>query len=373
MRSLITATLTALSLCACADNAATLTPQSDGSIATETLTDGLHHPWSLAFLPDGEWLITERRGTLRRLVDGKLREDPVSGVPAVVARGQCGLFDVLPHPDFADNQRLYLSYAKPCGDGGGTTAVGYGTYRDGALGDFRDIYVAEKSCTNTAKHFGGRLLFDNDGYLFVTVGDRGERDRAQDTADPAGSVLRLHDDGRIPDDNPLAGEAGKEAAIWSWGHRNPQGLALHPGSGKPWLNEHGPRGGDEINVVEAGVNYGWPVITYGREYYGPGIGDTKKKGLAQPLLHWTPSIAPSGMTFVTSDRYPDWQGDTLHGALKLTHLNKVAFDGRTPVSEIRLLEDDGNRIRDVRQGPDGYLYLLTDSSNGALLRLQPAR
>ena len=185
-------------------------------------------------------------------------------------------------------------------------------------------------------------------------------------------MLRLHDDGRTPDDNPLAGQSGKAAAIWSWGHRNPQGLALHPDTGKPWLNEHGPRGGDEINAVEAGENYGWPEITYGREYYGPGIGDTKQEGLAQPLLHWTPSIAPSGMAFVTSDRYPDWQGDTVHGALKLTHLNKVAFDGHKPLSEVRLLEERGDRIRDVRQGPDGYLYLLTDSSNGALLRVKPS-
>ncbi|PHR64283.1 PQQ-dependent sugar dehydrogenase [Alcanivorax sp.] len=372
MRTVIITMLSSLALSACADTAATLEPQTNDSITATEITGGLHHPWSLAFVSDNEWLITERRGTLRRVVDGELQDANVEGVPNVVASGQGGLFDVLPHPDFADNRRLYLSYAKPCGDGGGTTAVGYGTYKAGTLSDFRTIYTAEKSCTNTGKHFGGRILFDNDGYLFLTIGDRGQRERAQNTQDPAGSVLRLHDDGRIPEDNPLVGQADQATEIWSWGHRNPQGLALHPQTGKPWLNEHGPRGGDEINLVKPGVNYGWPVITYGREYYGPGIGDTEKKGYAQPLLHWTPSIAPAGMAFITSDRYPGWQGHTANGALKLQHLNMVAFDGQQPISETRLLGDREQRIRDVRQGPDGYLYLLTDSNKGQLLKLNPA-
>ncbi|MZR62764.1 PQQ-dependent sugar dehydrogenase [Alcanivorax sp. DP30] len=371
MHSYLFLLLASLTVTACADHNPTLQPRSDANATTTVITDGLHHPWSLAFVSDSEWLITERRGTLRRIMNGELQANPVKGVPEVIAKGQGGLLDMARHPDFASNQRLYLSYAKPCHEGGGTTAVGYGTYQSGILADFRDIYVAEKSCTNTAKHFGGRILFDNDGYLFLTIGDRGQRDRAQDTADPAGSVLRLHDDGRIPEDNPLTGQAGKATEIWSWGHRNPQGLALHPETGNPWLNEHGPRGGDEINAPEPGTNYGWPVITYGREYYGPSIGDTEKKGYAQPLLHWTPSIAPSGMAFITSDRYPGWQGDVVNGALKLTHLNKVSFEDQTPTDEIRMLQDRNERIRDVRQGPDGYLYLLTDSSNGKLLRLEP--
>lgn len=365
--------LTSLALSACADNTATPTPQIDNTISASEVTGGLHHPWALAFVSDSEWLVTERRGTLRRILNGQLQDDPISGVPKVVAVGQGGLLDMTPHPDFANNQRLYLSYAKPCGEGGGTTAVGYGIYKAATLTDFRDIYVAEKSCTTTAKHFGGRILFDNDGYLFLTIGDRGQRERAQDTSDPAGSVLRLHDDGSIPDDNPLAKQNGKAGEIWSWGHRNPQGLALHPQTGKPWLNEHGPRGGDEINAPQPGINYGWPVITYGREYYGPGIGDTEKKGYAQPLLHWTPSIAPSGMAFVTSNRYPDWKGDVVSGALKLTHLNKVSFDGQRPTREVRMLLERNERIRDVRQGPDGYLYLLTDSDDGKLLRLEPGK
>ena len=371
MRPLTTLLLAGFALSACADNNATLEAKAEKRATASEISRGFHHPWALAFVSDKEWLVTERRGTLRRLVDGTLQNAPVEGVPQVVASGQGGLLDMALHPDFANNQRLYLSYAKPCGNGGGTTAVGYGFYDQGTLSDFRDVYVAAKSCTNTAKHFGGRILFDPQGYLFLTIGDRGQRERAQDTSDPAGSVLRLHDDGSIPNDNPLAQQKGKAGEIWSWGHRNPQGLALHPQTGKPWLNEHGPRGGDEINAPQPGINYGWPVITYGREYYGPSIGDTEKTGYAQPLLHWTPSIAPSGMAFITSDRYPGWKGDVVNGALKLTHLNKVSFDGQRPTREVRMLQERNERIRDVRQGPDGYLYLLTDSSNGKLLRLEP--
>ena len=360
-----------MTIAGCAGADAPLTPRDDDSLTATPVIEGLAHPWSVAFLPDGEWLITERRGTLRRVVNGALRSEPVTGVPEVVAKGQGGLFDVLPHPDFADNQRLYLSYAKPCGDGGATTAVGQGRYRGGALEDFQDLFVAESACTDTAKHFGGRIVIDADGYLFLTVGDRGQRERAQDNSEHGGSVLRLHDDGRIPEDNPLVGDADAQPEIWSWGHRNPQGLALHPDTGEPWLNEHGPRGGDEINRVEAGVNYGWPVITYGKEYYGPSIGQEKKDGYAQPLHYWVPSIAPSGLAFVTSERYPDWHGDVLSGALKLTHLNRVRFDGTKAVEEIRYLGERDQRIRDVRQGPDGHLYLLTDSGDGKLLRLNP--
>ena len=368
---LLPAVLLTLTSVGCADADAPLKPSDDDSVTATPVIQGLHHPWSVAFLPNDEWLITERRGTLRRVVDGVLQNEPVPGVPEVVAKGQGGLFDVLPHPDFADNHQLYLSYAKACGDGGATTAVGRGLYRDGQLRDFQDLFVAESACTDTAKHFGGRIVIDDRGYLFVTVGDRGQRERAQDNSEHGGSVLRLHDDGRVPDDNPLVGDADSRPEIWSWGHRNPQGLALHPDSGEPWLNEHGPRGGDEINRVEAGVNYGWPVITYGREYYGPSIGQEKKEGYAQPLHYWVPSIAPSGMAFVTGDRYPAWRGDVLSGALKLTHLNRVAFDGTTASAETRYLQERGERLRDVRQGPDGYLYLLTDAPDGKMLRVEP--
>ncbi|MBL7250650.1 PQQ-dependent sugar dehydrogenase [Alloalcanivorax marinus] len=355
----------------CAGADAPLTPQERTDLTATPVVEGLAHPWSLAFLSDSEWLISERGGTLRRVVQGELRDKPVTGVPAVVAKGQGGLFDVLPHPDFQNNRLVYLSYAKACGDGGATTAVGRGVYHDGELVDFENLFVAESACTDTAKHFGGRMVIDDDGYLFLTIGDRGQRERAQDNSEHGGSVLRLHDDGRVPGDNPLVGDANARPEIWSWGHRNPQGLALHPDTGEPWLNEHGPRGGDEINRVEAGVNYGWPVITYGKEYYGPTIGEEKKEGYAQPLHYWVPSIAPSGLAFVTSERYPDWRGDVLSGALKLTHLNRVRFNGTEAVAELRYLNKRGERIRDVRQGPDGHLYLLTDSPDGALLRLNP--
>lgn len=361
----------ALLVSACADAKSPIEPDDDPTVSATTLVEGLNHPWSLAFLPGeaDEWLITERSGDLRRVSDGKLLDTPVTGVPEVVAKGQGGLFDVVPHPDFADNRRLYISYAKAC-DGGATTAVGHGLYADGELAQFQDVFIAD-ACTDTAKHFGGRILFDNDDYLFITVGDRGQRERAQDTGGHGGSVIRVNDDGSVPADNPLVEQDGAKSAIWSWGHRNPQGLALHPDTGEPWLNEHGPRGGDEINVVEAGVNYGWPVITYGNEYYGPDIGQEKKEGYAQPLHYWVPSIAPSGMAFVTGDRYPDWRGDVVSGALKLTHLNRVAFDGTEAISETRYLQARGERIRDVRQGPDGYLYLLTDAPDGKLLRVEP--
>ncbi len=361
----------ALLVSACADAKSPIEPDDDPSVSATPLVEGLNHPWSLAFVPgtDQEWLISERSGALRRVVDGKLLDAPVTGVPEVVARGQGGLFDVVPHPHFSDNRRLYISYAKAC-DGGAATAVGHGLYADGELKQFQDVFIAD-ACTDTAKHFGGRILFDNDGYLFITVGDRGQRERAQDTGGHGGSVIRVNDDGSVPADNPLVGQDGAKSAIWSWGHRNPQGMALHPETGEPWLNEHGPRGGDEINVVRAGVNYGWPVITYGNEYYGPDIGQEKKEGYAQPLHYWVPSIAPSGMVFVTSDRYPEWQGDVLSGALKLTHLNRVAFDGTEATSETRYLQERGARIRDVRQGPDGHLYLLTDAPDGKLLRVEP--
>lgn len=362
----------ALLVSACADAKSPIEPDNDPTVSATTLVEGLSHPWSLAFVPgeaEDEWLISERSGDLRRVVDGKLLDAPVTGVPEVVAKGQGGLFDVVPHPHFADNRRLYISYAKAC-DSGATTAVGHGLYADGELKQFQDVFIAD-TCTDTAKHFGGRILFDNDGYLFITVGDRGQRERAQDTGGHGGSVIRVNDDGSVPADNPLVGQDGAKTAIWSWGHRNPQGLALHPETGEPWLNEHGPRGGDEINVVRAGVNYGWPVITYGNEYYGPDIGQEKKEGYAQPLHYWVPSIAPSGMVFVTSDRYPDWQGDVLSGALKLTHLNRVAFDGTDATGETRYLQERGERIRDVRQGPDGHIYLLTDAPDGKLLRVEP--
>lgn len=338
-------------------------------INVDTVVSGLEHPWSMAFLPEGEMLITERPGRLRRVVDGKLDAQPIAGLPAIAAGGQGGLLDIALHPDFSRNRLLYLSYAASCDNGGRTTVVGRGKYRDGRLHDFAPVFVP-RACSDTGQHFAGRMLFDNAGYLYLSIGDRGERDRAQDGRDHAGSVLRLHDDGSIPKDNPFVNDDDIQDAIWSYGHRNPQGIALHPDGKQIWLHEHGPRGGDEINQVLPGKNYGWPLVTYGREYYGPKIGTTEMEGIEMPLKQWTPSIAPSGMAFYQGNIFPQWQGDLFVGALAGKHLARVRFDGLQEVEEEKLLEELA-RIRDVRVGPDGFLYLLTDAPDGALLRLKP--
>ncbi len=339
------------------------------TINVETVASGLEHPWSIAFLPEGEILITERPGRLRRVVDGQLDAQPITGLPAIAAGGQGGLLDLALHPQFTRNRLLYLSYAAACDKGGRTTVIGRGEYRNGKLDGFAPIFVP-RACSDTGQHFAGRILFDRDGYLYLTIGDRGERDRAQNGRDHAGTVLRLYDDGRIPKDNPFVSDDDIDEAIWSYGHRNPQGIALHPDGKQIWLHEHGPRGGDEINQVLPGKNYGWPLVTYGREYYGPTIGSTEMEGMEPPLKHWTPSIAPSGMAFYQGEAFPQWQGDLFVGALAGQHLARVRFDGLQEVEEEKLLEDMA-RIRDVRVGPDGFLYLLTDASDGALLRLKP--
>ncbi|PKM21671.1 MAG: hypothetical protein CVV10_08205, partial [Gammaproteobacteria bacterium HGW-Gammaproteobacteria-14] len=321
------------------------------------------------FLPNNEILITERSGALRRWINGVLQESPVSGTPTVVVDGQGGLLDIAAHPDFSNNRLIYLSYAAACEAGGKATAVGRGIYQDGALQDFTPIIVSN-ACSSAGQHFGGRILFDRDGYLFLTIGDRGDRYRSQNGKDHVGAILRLRDDGSIPDNNPFIGNATMDDAIWSYGHRNPQGIALHPETGAIWSHEHGPRGGDEINLIQPGLNYGWPEVTHGREYYGPKIGTPEKEGMEPPLKHWTPSIAPSGMAFYQGEIFPQWQGDLFVGALAGQHVARVRFDGVNEVEEEKLLEGVA-RFRDVRVGPDGLIYLLTDAPNGALLRLEP--
>ena len=333
----------------------------------DTLADNLQHPWSLAFLPDESLLISERAGRLRRLRHGTLTT--LSGVPPVVASGQGGLFDVLLHPQFVDNDQIYLSFAGPCADGGSTTRIVRATLDHDHLNNVETIFSATP-CANQAKHFGGRMVFDRLGFLFLTLGDRGERERAQDGRDHNGSIIRLHDDGRIPENNPYIDDPSVADAIWSMGHRNPQGLAIHPQTGALWSQEHGPRGGDEINLITAGANYGWPEVTFGREYYGPKIGATDKAGMTAPLKHWTPSIAPSGMAFYQGQAFADWQGDILIGALAGKHLTRVRFAGLQPVFEQQYLQGQA-RIRDVRIDADGLIYLLTDAANGKLLRLRP--
>lgn len=331
---------------------------------------GLEHPWSMAFLPDGRVLVTERPGRLRLIVNGRLQAAPVSGVPKVVARGQGGLLDVVLHPDYADNGWIYLSFAAPS-PRGAHTAVARARLDGNRLVDLKTIFRANNVAGGRV-HFGSRLAFGGDGKLYVTVGERGDSDRAQDLDSHNGTTVRLNDDGTVPGDNPFLNTAGALPETYSYGHRNSQGMARHPVSGEIWLNEHGPQGGDEINIVRAGVNYGWPVITYGRSYAGFSIGEgSEKPGMAQPILHWTPSIAPSGMAFYTGDKFPAWRGNLFVGSLKFRHLVRLELDGERVVSQERLLEGAFGRVRDVRQGPDGLLYLLTDENEGALIRLEP--
>ena len=329
------------------------------------LAGGLEHPWGLAFLPDGRMLVTERPGRLRVIAGGRLDPQPIAGVPEVYDRGQGGLLDVALHPRFVKNRLVYLSYASP-GDGGAATAVARGRLAGKRLAALEELYVALPRDSG-GRHFGSRLLFA-DGYLFVTAGERGDADRAQALDDPAGSILRFHDDGRVPADNPFAARP----EIWTYGNRNPQGLAREAATGRIYAVEHGPKGGDELNLIEPGVNYGWPVITHGRSYLGLKIGEgTHKEGMAQPVHHWVPSISPSGLTIYEGDRFPAWRGNAFVGALSGQLLARLEIaDGRVTVEE-RLLEDLEERIRDVRQGPDGLLYLLTDDSEGMLLRLEP--
>lgn len=351
------------------DGHVTSSAQADFSVVT--LAEGLENPWGLAFLPDGAMLITERSGDLRLFKDGRLEDQAIAGVPAVVARGQGGLLDVAIHPDFAENNLVYLSYAGP-GDGGTSTEVARGRLNDMALEDVEVIFRAVPKSGGTG-HFGSRLVFANDGKLFISLGDRRQIRESQNLGNHIGTMIRLNDDGSVPDDNPFIGQAGALPEIFSYGHRNVQGMTLHPESGEIWAHEHGPRGGDELNLLKAGANYGWPVITYGIDYSGAIISDkTEAAGMEQPVVYWDPSIAPSGMAIYDGDKFPQWQGDIFVGALAHLHLRRLEMEGDRVVDQESLLVDLGERIRDVRSGPDGYLYVLTDSGDGQLLRLEPA-
>lgn len=364
-------TVLALTAAACAPEAATTQGQGrEQAYRVVTVAEGLEHPWGMAFLPDGGILVTERPGRLRLIRDGQLQPEPIAGVPAVHARGQGGLLDVALHPDFEQNRLVYLSFSKP-GEGGATTAVVRGRLEGGRLADVEEILDAD-AWSGAGVHFGSRMVFDRDGYLFVSIGDRGTMQNAQDLSNHAGTILRLHDDGSVPEDNPFVGREGARPEIWAYGIRSPQGLAIHPETGELWETEHGPRGGDEINLIERGANYGWPEITYGINYSGEPITDeTAREGMEQPLHYWVPSIATSGLAIYTGDRFPGWRGSLFVGGLAGTHLARVAFDGTTPAGEDRLLEDRGERIRDVRVGPDGYIYVLVDADDAPLLRIEP--
>jgi glucose/arabinose dehydrogenase len=339
-----------------------------------SLVEGLENPWSVAFLPDGRMLITERAGRLRLVsADFKLDPKPIEGLPEVVSHGQGGLFDVVLHPQYAQNAWIYWAYNAP-GPGGWGTALARGKLQGQRMTDVQVLFSMQPK-TRSGFHFGGRIVFDHAGFVYLTLGDRGDKDRAQKMDDHAGSVIRLHDDGRVPDNNPFVKRAGAFAEKWTLGHRNMQGAALHPQTGELWTHEHGPQGGDELNVMRAGLNYGWPVITYGVNYgLGTKIGEGQEKpGMVQALKVWVPSIAPSGMAFVSGSQFPQWQGSLLVGALRGQMLVRLTLDGEKVLSEERLFQGRPGRIRDVRMGPDGLVYLLTDEAQGALLRLEPVK
>lgn len=344
--------------------------EKGNNFSVVTLVDGLNHPWGMAFLPDGRILVTERPGYLRLIEKGRLHTQVITGLPKISARGQGGLLDVVLHPDYQKNGWIYFSFSAGNDDELGTE-VARARLQGMKLADLEIIFRVEKK-SEGGHHFGSRLAFDKKGYLYITAGERGDRPRAQDINDHAGSVIRLHDDGRVPKDNPFVGKTGVKPEIFSYGHRNPQGMALHPESGEIWLHEHGPQGGDEINITQSGKNYGWPVITYGVNYgWGSKIGEgTHKTGMEQPLYYWDPSIAPSGMAFYQGDKFPQWKGDLFVGSLKFKLLVRLQLDSNSVIKEERLLVDKYGRIRDVRTN-DGYLYLLTDEDDGRLLRIEP--
>jgi glucose/arabinose dehydrogenase len=344
------------------------------SFRVVTLLTALENPWSVAFLPDGRMLVTERAGRLRLVgQDFRLDPKPIGGLPDVVSQGQGGLFDVVLHPEYAQNGWIYWSYNAP-GAGGWGTALARGKLQGSRMNEVQVLFSMQPK-TRSSQHFGGRIVFDKAGMLYLTLGDRGDKDRAQQLDVHAGSVIRLHDDGRVPADNPFAKRAGALPEKWTLGNRNMQGATLHPKTGELWTHEHGPQGGDEVNVMRSGLNYGWPVITYGVNYgFGTRIGEGQTKpGMVQPLHLWVPSIAPSGMAFVSGSRFPQWEGDLLVGALRDQMLVRLVLDGEKVVREERLLKGLVGRIRDVRMGPDGLVYLLTDDAEGALLRLEPVK
>jgi len=350
-------------------------PSSAGNLAVETVARGLVHPWSLAFLPDGRMLVTERPGRMRIVTRDGALSPPLAGVPEVYARSQAGLLDVALDRGFDRNRIIYFCFNA---DPSGSVAVARALLMADAaprLDQVSVIFRQEGPPSRSGNNVACRIALAPDGNLFVTLGDHfGPRDDAQNLANHIGKIVRIKPDGSVPQDNPFVGKPGAKPEIWAYGLRNPEGLAFNPADGKLWEQEHGPQGGDEINIIEKGKNYGWPVIGYGVDYGGAIIhASTHKDGMDDPVWHWTPSIAPSGMTFYTGDLFKGWQGSLINGALKFQLLSRLTLDGDRVVKEERLLQGLRERIRDVRQGPDGALYLLTDNSAGRILRLAPIK
>ena len=341
----------------------------------ETVVTGLTMPWATAFLPNGDMLVTERAGKLRLVKDGKLDPVEITGLPKVFYRGQGGLLDVVLHPDYAKNGWIYLSYSSPKAEGeegedaGANTALMRAKLKDHTLTDVQVIFKALPNVKSTP-HFGGRIVFDKKGYVFLSLGERGKQAASQELSKDQGKVVRLHEDGKIPTDNPFVNTPGAKPEIWSYGHRNPQGMVMNYSTGVLWEHEHGPQGGDELNIVEKGKNYGWPLITYGIGYDNSIISkDTAMVGLEQPVIYWKPSIAPCGMDFITSNKYKGWKGDLLVGSLKFNYLQHLVMQGNKVLRREIILEKIG-RVRDIRQGPDGYIYVVLENS-GSIVRILP--
>lgn len=334
----------------------------------ERIVDNLNNPWGMTWLPDGSMLITEKSGELIHFKDGK--KTLVTNVPEVYNRGQGGLLDIDLHPNYTSNGWIYFTYASSDGEGaGGNTKLSRAKLKDESLTEIEHLYKARPN-TSSGQHFGSRIEFDNDNYVYFSIGERGERDiNPQDITRDGGKIYRLHDDGRIPADNPFIGVEGAKTAIYTYGNRNPQGMARHPGTGEIWIHEHGPKGGDEINIIKKGANYGWPVISYGVNYSGTKFTEeTARPGMEQPIYYWVPSIAPCGMTFVTGNRYPEWKGHLLVGSLKFGYVELVKLEGSKVIGREKLAEDIG-RVRNVKMGPDGYIYIALEGQG--IVRLVP--
>ena len=378
---LVTAALTAAILLAASFLIATGTRSEDASFASsagqldvQTIASGLVNPWSLAFLPDGRMLVTERPGRMRVVTAEGQLSPPLKGVPEVWASNQGGLLDVIIDRSYAQNKTIYFCFSEGIG-GGGRTAVARATLNDGngRLDDVK-IIIRQEGPLSSGGHYGCRIVQANDGNLFVTLGEHFKyRDEAQNLGNHLGKLIRIAPDGSVPADNPFIGRADAKPEIWSYGHRNEQGLAINPASGDLWETEHGPRGGDEVNIIGKAKNYGWPVIGHGIDYSGARIHESAaRNGMEQPIKYWVPSIAPSGMTFYTAGLFPKWTGSLFTGALEGRILVRLSLNGNTVTGEERLLQNLNERIRDVRQGPDGALWLLTDNSAGRILRVSPA-